>query len=64
MDPTEKTKKTGMLNVRFEGGIEDTQFGVDLLEADYRLKRITMGLLASGIPGCDRLCESVVEPPV
>ena len=49
IDPTEKTKTTSMQNVRFEGGIENTQFGQDLLEADYRLKRIGMGLLASGI---------------
>lgn len=49
IDPTEKTEKTEMQNVRFEGGIEDTQFGQDLFDADYRLKRISMGLLSPGI---------------
>lgn len=50
IDPTEETPKTEMQIVRFEGGIEDSQFGADLLEADYRLKQIAMGLLPSGIP--------------
>jgi tetratricopeptide (TPR) repeat protein len=51
IDPTEETKKTDMQIVRFEGGIEDTQFGEDLFDADYRLKKIGMGLLPSGFPG-------------
>ena len=38
IDPTEETKKTDMQIVRFEGGIEETQFGQDLFDADYRLK--------------------------
>jgi tetratricopeptide (TPR) repeat protein len=51
IDPTEETEKTNMQIVRFEGGIENTQFGQDFFDADYRLKRIGMGLLPSGIPG-------------
>ncbi len=51
IDPTKETQKTEMQVVRFEGGIEETQFGEDLFDADYRLKRIGMGLLPSGIPG-------------
>ncbi|MCK4245543.1 MAG: tetratricopeptide repeat protein, partial [Candidatus Omnitrophica bacterium] len=35
----------------FEGGIENTEFGQDLFDADYRLKQIGMGLLPSGVPG-------------
>lgn len=50
IDPTEETKQTGLQRIRMEGGIEDTQFGADLLDADYRLKRIAMGLLEAGIP--------------
>ena len=53
IDPTEETKRTNMQIVRFEGGIEDTQFGKDLFDADYRLKRIGMGLLSPGIPGLE-----------
>jgi tetratricopeptide (TPR) repeat protein len=53
IDPTEETKKTEMQVVRFEGGIEETQFGQDLFDADYRLKRIGMGLLPPGIPGLE-----------
>ena len=51
IDPTPDTKKTNMQIVRFEGGIENTQFGQDLFDADYRLKQIGMGLLPSGVPG-------------
>jgi tetratricopeptide (TPR) repeat protein len=40
-----------MQAVRFAGGIEETQFGADLLEADYRLKQLAMGLLPVGLPG-------------
>ena len=51
IDPMPETEKTQMQVVRFEGGIEDTQFGQDLFDADYRLKQIGMGLLHSGVPG-------------
>jgi len=51
IDPTEETPKSAMQRVRFAGGIDDTQVGADLLEADYRLKQIAMGLLPAGIPG-------------
>jgi tetratricopeptide (TPR) repeat protein len=37
--------------VRFEGGIEETRFGEDLFDADYKLKRIGMRLLPSGVQG-------------
>lgn len=37
--------------VRFEGGIQNTQFGADLLDADHRLKRMGIGLLPIGVPG-------------
>lgn len=49
IDPTSDTEKTNMQHVRFEGGIENTKFGKDLLEADYKLKRIGMGLIPSGL---------------
>jgi len=50
VDPTKETSDTDMQSVRFEGGIENSQFGADLLDADYtRLKRIGLGLLPPGI---------------
>ena len=49
IDPIKETEKTGIQTVCFEGGIEDTQFGQDLLNADYELKQIAMGLLPSGV---------------
>jgi len=51
IDPIEQTEATAMQTVRTEGGIEDTQFGADLFDADYRLKRIGMGLLPAAVPG-------------
>ena len=50
IDPTPDTKKTEMQHVRFEGGIEDTEFGKSLYEADYRLKEISFGTVPPGIP--------------
>jgi tetratricopeptide (TPR) repeat protein len=49
IDPTTNTARTGQLNVRLEGGIEASQFGKDLFEADYLLKRIGLGLEPSGL---------------
>lgn len=51
IDPTEQTRKTVMQAVRTEGGIEDTQFDADFFNADYRLKRIGMGLIPVAVPG-------------
>jgi hypothetical protein len=51
IDPTAETPTTQMQKVRFAGGIEDTPFGADLFDADYRLKRLAMGLLEAGAPG-------------
>ncbi len=53
IDPTPDTEKTNMQHVRFEGGIEDTQFGEDLFDADFRLKKIGMGLLPSSVDEVD-----------
>ncbi|MBF0608913.1 MAG: tetratricopeptide repeat protein [Magnetococcales bacterium] len=53
IDPTPDTEKTNMQLVRFEGGIEDTQFGEDLFDADFRLKKISFGLLPSSVDEVD-----------
>jgi len=47
IDRTEDTPKTGKQKVRFQGKIENTQFGMDMLEADIVLKKISLGLLTS-----------------
>jgi len=49
IDPTLQTEKTKMQVVRFEGGVENTQFGLDLFEADLRLKKLGWGLIQSGV---------------
>jgi tetratricopeptide (TPR) repeat protein len=45
IDMDEETAKTGMQDVRFEGGIEETKFGSDFLESDVILKRYSLDLL-------------------
>ena len=42
LDRTPETEATERLTVRWEGGVEGTQFGKDLLEADLFLKRLTL----------------------
>jgi hypothetical protein len=49
IDPNEETEKTGMQTVRYEGGIQETQFGEDLYVADYNLKRIGIGFSPTGV---------------
>lgn len=49
IDPTDETKTTKMQKVRFEGGLEDTQFGKDLLAADVVLKRLGLSTLSAEI---------------
>ncbi|MDY6971399.1 MAG: tetratricopeptide repeat protein [Thermodesulfobacteriota bacterium] len=48
MPPGERT--TEKYVVRYRGGIENTQFGKDLLDADCTLKKMIIGLLPSEIP--------------
>lgn len=49
---------------RFEGGIENSQFGADLLRADYQLKLVSMGLSSDdNMSLLDINCgESIVNP--
>jgi tetratricopeptide (TPR) repeat protein len=50
IDPDGDPKQKLPQIVRFEGGIQQTQFGADFLDADYRMKKIGFGLLPAGIP--------------
>jgi hypothetical protein len=61
IDPTDETKETNRQIVRFEGDIEGTQFGEDLFEADFRLKKIGMGLLPAGIPNLKTYWDLAME---
>jgi len=45
IDRVEHTEKTGMQEVRFDGGIEGTKFGRDFLKSDVMLKRYSLDLL-------------------
>lgn len=51
LEKTDKSLQTGNHDVVFEGGIENTQFGHDFLEADIVLKRLALGLLPTDIWG-------------
>jgi hypothetical protein len=47
IDRTKDTPKTGRQRVRFEGKVDNTQFGKDMLEADVLLKKLSFGILPS-----------------
>jgi len=49
MDPVPETDRWNIYVVRFEGGIADSQFGKDLLDADFLLKLICVGYVDSGV---------------
>lgn len=51
IDRTKETDITKKQKVRFEGGLEDTQFGQDLLDADIILKRLGLGTQSAEIFG-------------
>ena len=53
IDPPSDMHEGDLQAVRFEGGIENTQLGADLLDADHRLKRMAFGLLPTGVPGLE-----------
>ena len=51
IDRMEDADKTDKLIVHFKGGISNTKFGKDMLEADVVLKKLSFGLLPSEIWG-------------
>jgi len=51
IDKTPETRKTGKQTIRFEGGIENSQFAMDLLEADILLKKLALNYLPMEIWG-------------
>ncbi len=51
IDRTTDTDRTNKQAVRFEGGIENTQVGRDLLDADVVLKKMGLGLLSTELWG-------------
>ena len=51
LEKTPKSLETGTQEVCFEGGIENTQFGQDFLEADIILKKFALGLLSTEVWG-------------
>jgi hypothetical protein len=53
IDKTPETHATGKQNVRFAGGIENTEFGKELLEADVVLKKLGLGHLKAGVWGVE-----------
>jgi hypothetical protein len=53
IDKTAETEKTGKQIVHYSGGIENTKYGKDLIEADIILKRMALGDLRAGIWGIE-----------
>lgn len=58
IDPDAQTGATKLQRVRFLGGIENTGFGLALLQADVALKRYSLGLQVSNarVPSYRDLC--------
>lgn len=51
IDGTEETEKTKLQKVRYEGGIEHSQIGKDMVDADILLKRIALEKIKTEIWG-------------
>jgi hypothetical protein len=51
IEKTAETATTGKQRIRYEGGIAQTAFGRDLLEADVLLKQLSLGFLPTDIWG-------------
>jgi len=49
IDRTAETERTMQQVVRFEGGVENTEYGLEMLEADVILKQMSLGYLQTGI---------------
>jgi hypothetical protein len=60
-DPTDETEKTGMLRVRFEGGVKDTQLGKYLYDVDYALKKLILGLPQPNMAGVKSYWDLGIE---
>jgi len=61
IDPPPQKTNPPYHNVRFEGGVRDTAFGLTLFEADYLLKKVAQGHVATGVPEVPSEWELWVE---
>lgn len=61
IDKTSETHTTDKQKVRFEGGIENTEFGRTLFEADARLKNMALGNQSASIWGVQSYFDMAVE---
>ena len=61
IDQSKDTPKTGKQKVRFEGGIDNTQFGKDLFEADVVLKKMGLGKLNTPVWGVNSYFDMSAE---
>lgn len=63
IDMTEDTERTGRQQVRFDGGIDGTEFGQSFLQSDVLLKRYSLNLLDSidGVSSYLKLHEEQVK---
>ena len=61
IDKTENTDKAGKLKVNFKGGIKDTKFGKELLQADITLKQLSLGKIPSQVWGVESYFSMAVD---
>jgi len=64
IDKTPRSAETRKQTVRFEGGIENTRFGKDLLSADITLKKLALGYLAGKIWGIESYVDLMADAVV
>ncbi len=61
IDRTPNSERSGGQFVRFDGGIENTEFGRSLLESDKVLKKMGLGILPGVAPGAKSYAAMVAE---
>jgi hypothetical protein len=66
IDPVEDTERTGLQRVRFDGHLEDSPFGADLLTCDVLLKRYSLQRMPSlaDVPTYNTLLEDDIRQSV
>jgi tetratricopeptide (TPR) repeat protein len=63
IDPLPNSEQTGIQHVRWEGHVENTDFGLTMFAADFRLKQIGMGIEQAGVDGVRTVWDQWLAEP-
>ncbi len=61
IERTDQTEKTGKQRIYWEGGVENTQLGKDMLDADILLKNLALGKISAKVWGVQSYSTLVAE---